>query len=80
MYVTGSLTGNARALLSELCGNQRRDFSCLVKILNWRCGLVERSQMFRARLKTKTMGENESLPELAQSIKKLTRKAYLLLT
>lgn len=32
--------------------------------------------MYRAQLKTKTRGSNKTLHELAQSIKKLTRKAY----
>lgn len=76
LYLASSLTGGARALLSELNGDQRRDFNSLVKILNRRYGSVERSEMYRAQLKTKTRGSNETLPELAQSIKKLTRKAY----
>ena len=32
--------------------------------------------MFRARLQTKTRGKNETLTELAQSVRKLTRQAY----
>lgn len=53
LYLASSLTGNARALLSELNENQRRDFNSLVKTLNRRYGSVERSEMFRARLKPK---------------------------
>lgn len=76
LYLASSLTGGARALLNELNETQRRDFHSLAKILNRRYGSVERSEMFRAQLKTKIRGTNESLSELAQSIKKLTRQAY----
>jgi hypothetical protein len=35
-----------------------------------------KSELFRDKLQTRTRGKSESLPELAQSIKKLTRQAY----
>ena len=76
LYLASSLIGNARALLSELSDTQRRDFDSLVSILNRRFGSVERSEIFRAKLKNRTKMENESLSALAQSIKKLTRQAY----
>lgn len=76
LYLASSLIGNARALLSELSDIQRRDFDSLVAILNRRFGSVERSEMFRAKLKNRTRSRDESLSELAQSIKKLTRQAY----
>ena len=53
-----------------------RDFNSLVKVLNMRYGSVERSEMYRAQLKNITKKENESLSELAQSIKKLIKRAY----
>ncbi|CAC5425833.1 unnamed protein product [Mytilus coruscus] len=34
------------------------------------------AEVFRSELQTRVKGRNESIPELAQSIKKLTRKAY----
>ena len=63
-------------MLGELTPTQMRDFDSLVKVLNMRFGSVERSEMFRARLKNRVRGRNESLSELAQSIKKLIRQAY----
>ena len=63
-------------MLSELSTTQRRDFNSLVAILNRRFGSVERSELFRAKLKNRTKSDKESLSELAQSVKKLTRKAY----
>lgn len=71
LYLASSLTGGARALLSELNGDQRRDFNSLVEILNRRYCSIERSEMHRAQLKTKTRGSDKTLPELAQSIKKI---------
>lgn len=76
LYMASSLLGNARALLSELSTTQRRDFNSLVAILNRRFGSVERSELFRAKLKNRTKSDKESLSELAQSVKKLTRQAY----
>lgn len=76
LYLAGSLGGNARAILTELSPLERQDFDSLVNILNIRYGSIERSEMFRARLQTKTRGKDETLSELAQSIRKLTRQAY----
>lgn len=76
LYLASSLTGNARAVLGELSEIQIRDFDSLVKVLSMRYGSVERSEMFRAKLKNRVMGTKESLSELSQSIKKLVRQAY----
>ncbi|VDH92988.1 Hypothetical predicted protein [Mytilus galloprovincialis] len=48
----------------------------LVTTLKNRFGSVNRAEVFRAELQTRVRFKNESLPELAQSIKKLTRRAY----
>ena len=76
LYLASSLVGNARSVLSELNEDQMRDFNSLVKVLNMRYGSVERSEMYRAQLKNITKKESESLSELAQSIKKLIKRAY----
>ena len=57
--------GNARALLSELSTTRRRGFNSLVEILNGRFGSVERSELFRAKLKNRTKSDKESLSDLA---------------
>ncbi|CAC5369318.1 unnamed protein product [Mytilus coruscus] len=45
-------------------------------MLKSRFGSINRSEVFRAELQTRVRLRNESLPELAQAIKKLTRRAY----
>ncbi|VDI77847.1 Hypothetical predicted protein [Mytilus galloprovincialis] len=76
LYLAGSLKGGARALLNELDKESRKDYNSLVKVLDNRYGSAEKSELFRAKLQTRMRGKEESLPELAQSIKKLTRQAY----
>jgi hypothetical protein len=41
-----------------------------------RYGSMERAEIFRARLQTRTRAKDESIPELAHAIRKLTRQAY----
>ena len=76
LYLAGSLKGGARALLNELDKESRKDYDSLVKVLNTRYGSAEKSELYRAKLQTRNRGKDETLPELAQSIKKLTRQAY----
>ena len=76
LYLASSLTGDARGLLNELNENERRDFEAIVLALKSRFGSVNKAEVFRSELQTRIKGKNESIPELAQSIKKLTRKAY----
>jgi hypothetical protein len=44
--------------------------------MNRRFGSLGRAELFRAQLKNRIKGNHESISELAQSIKKLTRLAY----
>ena len=76
LYLAGSLKGDARTLLTELSPMERRDFQSLVKILNLRFGSVNRAEIFKANLQTRVKRREESISELAQSIKKWTRQAY----
>ena len=76
LYLASVLTGNARSLLSELNHRERRDFSILVERLNARFGCEQRAEVFRTQLKTRVRAKNETIPELAQSVKKMTRQAY----
>ena len=76
LYLAGSLKGGARALLNELDKASRRDFNKLVAVLSGRYGSAEKAELFRARLQSRVRGKDESLPELAQAIKKLTRQSY----
>lgn len=76
LLLASSLSGNARAILNEITNGERHDFDCLVTALKSRFGSINRSEVFRAELQTRVRFRQESLPELAQAIKKLTRKAY----
>ncbi|KAK3096138.1 hypothetical protein FSP39_008332 [Pinctada imbricata] len=76
LYLASSLTGGARALLSELDDRQRRDYESLVEVLKTRFGCENRAEVFKSKLQTRVRGKDEKIPELAQSVKKLTRKAY----
>jgi hypothetical protein len=51
-------------------------FSTFCNIFSTFCVCTERSELYRAKLQTRIRGKDETLPELAQSIKKLTRLAY----
>ena len=76
LQLASQLAGQACGILGELTEVQRRDYKSLLQALQMRFGSIERSELFRAKLKTKTKGEKETLSELAQSVKKLTRQAY----
>lgn len=76
LYLANCLTGEARSLLNELDFAGRRDFKTLVDKLTNRYGSINRSEIYRAQLKSRVRNKNETIPELAQAIKKLTRQAY----
>ncbi|CAC5423343.1 unnamed protein product [Mytilus coruscus] len=76
LYLAGSLKGDARTLLTELSPMERTDYQSLVRILNLRFGSMNRAEIFKANLQTRVKRKEESISELAQSIKKLTRQAY----
>jgi hypothetical protein len=76
LYLAGNLKGGAIALLNELDKESRKDYNSLIRVLHTRYGSAEKSELFRAKLQTRTRGKSESLPELAQSITKLRRQAY----
>ena len=76
LYLASSLKGDARSMLVELSPPDRRDYHCLVRMLNLRFGSLNRSEIFKANLQSRVRRRDESISELAQSIKKLTRQAY----
>jgi hypothetical protein len=52
------------------------NYDSVVEALKSRFGSTHRSEVFGVELQTRVRFRNETLPELAQSIKKLTRRAY----
>ena len=77
LYLASCLSGDARSVLSELDHDGRRDFNTLIEKLANRFGSVNRSEIYRTQLKSKVRNKGESIPELAQAIKKVVRQTYL---
>lgn len=76
LYLANSLTGTARSLLNEVTSEERRDYKSLVQKLTARYGSENRAEVYRSQLKSRCKGKGETIPELAQAIKKLTRQSY----
>ena len=76
LHLAGSLAGSARALLNDLDPQKREDYESLVEALTHRYGNVNRAAVFKSQLQTRMKRKDESIPELAQSVVKLARKAY----
>ena len=76
LFLANCLTGDARSLLNELDSEGRRDYNTLTEKLRNRFGSVNRSEIFRTQLQSRTRNKGETIPELAQAIKKLVRQAY----
>ncbi|KAL3885170.1 hypothetical protein ACJMK2_025265 [Sinanodonta woodiana] len=76
LYLASSLSGIACSLLSELENEQRTNYDTLVSALFNRFGSINRAEIFRSKLKSRYQEKGETLPELAQNIRKLTRLAY----
>lgn len=76
LYLANCLTGEARSLLNELDNEGRRDYKTLVEKLTNRFGSINRSEIYRTQLKSRVKNKGETIPELAQAIKKLVRQAY----
>ncbi|KAK3728348.1 hypothetical protein QZH41_002179 [Actinostola sp. cb2023] len=75
-YLAVSLSGPAREVLGDLTVSQRKDFTALTTALSTRFGTENRTEIYRASLRTRTRRKDESLPELAQAIRRLARCAY----
>ena len=76
IYLAASLQGSAQAILADLDGYARRNYRALTEALSTRFGNERQTQLFRTQLKHRARGKDESLPELAQAIRRLVRQAY----
>ncbi|KAK3083388.1 hypothetical protein FSP39_021383 [Pinctada imbricata] len=76
LYLAGSLSGGARALLNDIETAKQRDFDSVVEALNKRYGTINRAEVYKTELQTRVRRKGETIPELAQSITKLAKKAY----
>ena len=75
-YLTVSLSGQAQAVLGDLDKTRHTSYTDLVAALDSRFGTSNRTEMFRVSLRSRTRKPEETLPELAQAIRRLTRQAY----
>ena len=76
LYLASSLSGDARSLLTELNGAEKKDYDTLFKKLTERYGCLNRVEVFRTQLRTRIRKNGEEISELARSIKKLSHQAY----
>ena len=76
MYLATCLKGQALSVFGDLDERARYDYNALTTALNRRFGSENREELNKTLLKSRQRKKGESLPELAQSIKRLTRYAY----
>ena len=76
MELATSLVGQARGVLSDMSEQDRLDYGALVQKLSLRFEPVDLEGMYQSQLRGRKHKHNESLPELAQDIGKLTRQAF----
>ncbi|KAJ7331113.1 hypothetical protein OS493_020815 [Desmophyllum pertusum] len=75
-YLAVSLTGPAQAVLGDLEPKARKNFAELTDALAARFGKENQHQVYRTALKTRSCQGDETLPELAQAVRRLTCQAY----
>ena len=75
-YLAISLRGPAMGVLSNLTPEQRRDYKALSTALDIRFGEAHQVELSRVQLRSRVRRRDESLPELAENIERLTRLAY----
>lgn len=76
LYLAASLRGAAQAILGDLDKDRRRNYKALVKALSSRFGSDNQQELFRVQLKNRQRKREETLPELAQAVRRLVRLAY----
>ena len=75
-FLSVSLRGRAQQVLTDLGVNKRRNYTELLAALESRFHPANQTLYYRVQLKGKTKADNESLPELAQAIRRLATQAY----
>ena len=75
-YLAVSLRGTAQELLGDMSSELRQNYQFLSETLCARFGSEGQTELFRTQLKSRQRKSGESLPELAQSIRRLVSRAY----
>ena len=76
MELATSLKGPALTVMVDLDPTLRSDYLELVNALDIRFKATSSSELYRVQMKTRVKKRAESLAEMAQDIKRLTRQAY----
>ena len=71
-----SLDGTAREILSDMSAEEYLDYENLVDKLTLRFEPKDQREIYLAQLKGRRRKKQETIPELLQDIKKLTRRAF----
>ena len=76
LYLSVSLRGLAQGVLGNLSVDTQMDYNELVRALNDRFAPPDQMELYRIQLRERRQKASESLPELAQHIRRLTNLAY----
>ena len=76
IHLAARLRGSAQAVLGDLNAQSRRHLPTLVAALSSRFGAEHQTELHRTQLKTLMRRKDQTLPELAQRTRRLTRQAY----
>ena len=76
LYLAATLRGAAQGVLGNLQTAEKHDFEKLVAALESRFSPVNQTELYRATLRDRKLKSSETLPELGESIRRLTHLAY----
>ena len=76
LFLAAGLRGNAQEVLGDLDAARRRHYPSLLAKLSQRFGPQNQTEMFRSLLRNRTRKNEETLPELAHSIRRLVKQSY----
>ncbi|CAC5393294.1 unnamed protein product [Mytilus coruscus] len=76
LYLAVSLIGQAQAVLGDLPKEKRQIFSDLVFALEERFAPSSQTEFYRVQFKERRQKASETLPELGQSVRRLSNLAY----
>ncbi|VDI29052.1 Hypothetical predicted protein [Mytilus galloprovincialis] len=76
LYLAVSLIGQAQAVLGDLPKEKRQIFTDLVFALEERFAPSSQTELYRVQFKERRQKASETLPELGQSVRRLSNLAY----
>ncbi|CAC5403729.1 unnamed protein product [Mytilus coruscus] len=76
LYLAVSLIGQAQSVLGDLPKEKRHIFSDLVNALEERFAPSSQTELYRVQFKERRQKASETLPELGQSVRRLSNLAY----